>query len=64
MLLCGALTFAMPLVGVPSEWKDVPQFVLGALVIVIAFAYRLEYRRRMRHTDDTLHVEHNPGRAV
>ena len=62
LLICGLLVFGTPLVGVPSEWKDIALFVLGFCVVVTAFLCRLGRRRRMRKSGDIPHMEHNPGR--
>jgi len=60
LLVCGLLVFGIPLVGVPSAWKDIALFVLGFFVVATAFLCRLERRRRMRKSGDIPHMEHNP----
>ena len=60
LLAIGFLVFVVPFLGIPESWKAVLLFVFGALVLLLAFALRLEIRKY--GTDETAiyHEESQP----
>jgi hypothetical protein len=60
VMVIGGVVFLLPFLGIPTLWKDIAQFVLGAALVLTAVACRIEHRRSMRTASDTLHVEHDP----
>ena len=60
IIVTGSLVFLLPFLGIPTLWKDIAQFVLGALLVLTAVVCRIERRRSVRTASDTLHIEHDP----
>lgn len=60
LFLIGLLVFVAPIVGVPESWKAPYLFVLGGCIIILSFSYRMDVRRRDRHSSDASFVEHDP----
>jgi hypothetical protein len=61
LLILSLVVFSTPLLGVPYAWKDIVLFIVGACLLLVAVAYRMDARRRERTQADVLHEEHNPG---
>jgi len=61
LYIVGLLVFVVPFLGVPEAWKSTALFVLGACVILGAFACRITIRRLERSGNEYYYEENTPS---
>ncbi len=60
LLIIGLLVFVTPFLGVPESWKDVMLFVYGFFIVIMAMAYRLNFRKNDINDEDIAYEESVP----
>ncbi len=61
LYIIGLLVFLIPFLGVPEAWKTNALFVLGASIVLGAFACRMTIRRLERNEHEYFYEENTPN---